>query len=286
MRKTKQCRSTDRQTRDKSSQDANHSGLISVSVESPSSQAHGDTDQHVSQEPGKRKPVVLWPDANKKEAWNQLEEKIEEKIRETWEKADEGEGDAKKMIEVFSTIIYETSVKEFGLKGGKDKNEKVEKSGPSRRQRQLAKLRTQKRKLKKQFKSAPQHEQEGLKALYCEIKRKSRDVRRQERRYTRRREGKRVRERFIKDPYGEAKKLFTEPRSGKLNCSKEELDLHVKQTYSDPLRNQPLPELESLKRPASPNVSFNVGPIEKWEVDQSMKKARAKSSPGGDDVSY
>ena len=61
----------------------------------------------------------------------------------------------------------------------------------------------------------------------------------------------REREKFLKNPYEAAKKLFTEARSGKLKCSKEELDRHVQDTYSDPLRNQPMPEIRGPWYPVS-----------------------------------
>ena len=90
----------------------------------------------------------------------------------------------------------------------------------------------------------------------------------------------------MKNPYGTAKKLFTEARSGKLKCTKEELDTHVRQTYSDPRRDEPMPDRSDLKHPTSPGVIFNLGPIREHEVDDFVRKARAKSAPGGDGVSY
>ena len=51
----------------------------------------------------------------------------------------------------------------------------------------------------------------------------------------------------MKSPYEFAKKFFTEARSGTLTCSKEELDNHIKEVYSDVKRDKDLPEIKGLK---------------------------------------
>ena len=71
-----------------------------------------------------------------------------------------------------------------------------------------------------------------------------------------------------------------------MKCTKEELDAHVRQTYSDPKRDEPLSDMRGLKRPAVPGVSYQLGPIREKEVDEFVRKARAKRAPGGDGVSY
>ena len=90
----------------------------------------------------------------------------------------------------------------------------------------------------------------------------------------------------MKNPYAATKKLFTESKSGRLNCSKLELDDHIRKTYSDPLRDEPLPHMEGLKHPTSPGVKFQLGDLKEKELDAFVRKSRAKSSPGGDGVSY
>ena len=44
--------------------------------------------------------------------------------------------------------------------------------------------------------------------------------------------------------------------------------------------------MRGLKRPTAPCVSYQLGPIREKEVDEFVRKARAKSAPGGDSVSY
>ncbi|XP_012941474.1 uncharacterized protein LOC106012602 [Aplysia californica] len=44
--------------------------------------------------------------------------------------------------------------------------------------------------------------------------------------------------------------------------------------------------MRGLKRPAAPVVKYYLGPIREKQVNAFVKKARAKSAPGGDGVSY
>ena len=286
MKKRIQCRSHDHQTRSKSSQEETHSGSIRVSVDSPSTQVQ-IAEELITQEQRVRKPRILWPAANEKAKYVALEEKVLEKMKEAEKEADERDRvpDTKEVLTLFADIIYETASEDFGCHE-KKKEAPVVKTGLSRRQKALAQVRRQKQDLQKRRRSAPPEEEADLKALFEDLKKKSRDIQRKERRCTRRKESRRAREKFLKNPFNTAKKLFTEARSGKLKCTKEELDAHVKQTYSDPRRDEPLPHMRGLKRPTSPGVSFDLGPIRKQEVDDFVKKARAKSAPGGDGVSY
>ena len=102
----------------------------------------------------------------------------------------------------------------------------------------------------------------------------------------RRKESQRTREQFLKNPCEATKKLFAEARSGKLKCTKEDLGDHIQETYGDPKRNESLPFMEGLKHPTKPGVKFQLGDLRGKELDTFVKKARAKSAPGGDGVSY
>ena len=276
VRKRRQCRSTDRKTRSKSSQDDNHSGAVSASADSPSTPSQSEVEQQ-TQEPGVRKPKILWPAASEKAKYRTLEEKVQKNLKEA--KKNSNRGDAKEMLSVFANSIYESASEEFGTCEGKLKTP-VKKGSLSRRQIMLAQLRKQKRDLQKLRKSTPPEEDEGLRTLFEDLKKKSRDLQRHERKCTRRKERRRARDQFLKNPYEAAKKLFTEGRSGKLKCTKEELDAHVRQTYSDPNRDEPLSDMRGLKRPTAPGVSYQLGPIREKEVDEFVRKARAKSAPG------
>ena len=134
---------------------------------------------------------------------------------------------------------------------------------------------------------AEKSEKAGLNILYEEIKRKHRELLREQRRVERKKEVKETRRKFLDDPYTFAKGLFTESKGGKLECSKEELESHLSQTYSDPRREEELQRpIGGLQRPTAPGVSFDLSDMKKKEVDDFIKKARSKSSPGNDGISY
>ena len=91
------------------------------------------------------------------------------------------------------------------------------------------------------------------------------------------RKGK-TRDAFYKNPYAFAKSLFTESKSGFLDVPQEELENHLKKTYSDLLRNVPLPHMAG--------VAFDMFNLKVKEVREFVRKACAKSSPGMIGLSY
>ena len=194
-------------------------------------------------------------------------------------------GTVQERLKKLADTIYETGKEEFGEEPVK-KKEKVNKASESRRERRMKEIRKEKNDLRKQWRQATPEKKEGLKVLYEQIKMKCRNMQRNIRRNERRRESKRTREQFLKNPYAATKKMFTESKSGKLKCTKEELDKHISDTYSDPQREEPLPHMNGLKHPTAPGVKFQLGDFREKELDNFVRKTRAKSAPGGDGVSY
>ena len=88
-------------------------------------------------------------------------------------------------------------------------------------------------------------------------------------------------ERFYKDPFQFAR-LFQQPRSGSLLVQKEQLEAHLRKTYSDSNREISLSEPAGLVWPAAPGEEFNSKPPSLKVV----QKARAKSAPGSNGVPY
>ncbi|GFO20743.1 reverse transcriptase [Plakobranchus ocellatus] len=67
---------------------------------------------------------------------------------------------------------------------------------------------------------------------------------------------------------------------------REELETHLKKTYSDPTREIPLEETTGLVWPAAPGIKFDSKPPSLQEVIAVVNKARAKSAPGPNGVPY
>ena len=77
---------------------------------------------------------------------------------------------------------------------------------------------------------------------------------------------------FKKDPYRTIKGILTPEPVGELICTKEEIDMHLKQTYGDTLRHIPLGILNGLPDNApNPSHSFNMKMIT-WKEHESIIK--------------
>ena len=93
-------------------------------------------------------------------------------------------------------------------------------------------------------------------------------------------------QKFYEDPFAFTKALFNPVKSGELKATRDELQNHLRNTYSDNMRNLPLPPMEALVRPTSPGENFDTHPPRLSEVERFVKKARAGSSPGPNGVPY
>ena len=244
-----QRRSTDHKTRGQSPQEAHHS------------------ETHPTAEPdqlgtyyGQRKPKVKWPRANDAASYKQFDNEVFKIVSRCI-------GSTEQKLERLAEIVYEEGKKRFGLDEGKQKKVEGKKSRLSRRQEKIAALRREKKKLRASWNEALPEEREGLKALYEDVKKQHRQIMRSERRMQRKKERHRCRRNFVKNPYKFAKGIFIESKSGNLECTKEELENHLRCTYSDPTREVEMPEIHGTRRPAEPGIPFNLGDIKKKEVD-------------------
>ena len=85
------------------------------------------------------------------------------------------------------------------------------------------------------------NEKEGLKVLYQEVKNKLRNTMSKEMCSIRRKEKIKTRQKFLKGSQKFATPLFTEVKSSKLKCLKQELEPHLKITNNDLKGNEELP---------------------------------------------
>ena len=77
-----------------------------------------------------------------------------------------------------------------------------------------------------------------------------------------------------------------ESKSGKLDVPKEELENHLRMTYSDDLNGIPIPPLRDLPKPQDPTVMFVESGIKLKEVRNFVHKACAGSALGMNGISY
>ncbi|XP_035862163.1 uncharacterized protein LOC118496075 [Sander lucioperca] len=122
-----------------------------------------------------------------------------------------------------------------------------------RRQTEIDRLVKERRQLKKQWRKATEEEKEGINLLQEEIQSRLATLRRAENLLRKRRRKEQTRSRFYKDPFKFVKSLFTKEKSGSLSSIYQSMDI-------------------SLPR---------------WsEVEQTVHRARAASSPGPNGVPY
>ena len=91
---------------------------------------------------------------------------------------------------------------------------------------------------------------------------------------------------FLQNPYAFAQSQFTESESGVLDVPQEELEDHLKMSYSDPLHEVPLLHMAGIPRPASPGVAFDMSNLKVKEVHEFVRKTRTNGAPGADGLSY
>lgn len=99
-------------------------------------------------------------------------------------------------------------------------------------------------------------------------------------------ERSRKRASFIANTFGFTKQLLGQKRDGKLDCSKEEIDLHLSNTYSDPHHQEELGQCNILVDPPPPTKEFDTREPLLKEVQEVVRKARSSSAPGPSGVPY
>ena len=77
-----------------------------------------------------------------------------------------------------------------------------------------------------------------------------------------------------------------ESKSGKLDVPKEELENHLRMTYSNYLNSIPIPPLRDLPKPQDPTVMFDDSWIKLKEVRDFVHKACTGSAPGLNGILY
>ena len=236
-----------------------------------------DCDEEFRQLINAKRQKIYFPPASAKEQWEALDSKIILQLDKLI-----GKSTLENKLTTFGDIIYQTCINTFGAKQHQAKREPKK----SRRQREMETLRKQKKNLRKQMKSATEEEKNGLQELWRGVKTRHSALSRAESAKKRRSQKKKNQERFYKDPFQFARQLLQQPRSGSLSVKKDQLEAHLRKTYSDPNREIALSEPAGLGWPAAPGEEFNCKPPSLKEINAVVQKARAKSAPGPNGVPY
>ncbi|XP_063080140.1 uncharacterized protein LOC134470047 [Engraulis encrasicolus] len=157
---------------------------------------------------------------------------------------------------------------------------------PNRREKKISQLRKELRILRSQYKKANDDEKAALAELRGMLREKLLTLRRAEWHRKRGKERARKRSAFIANPFGFARKLLGEKRSGQLSCPKEDINRHISYTYSDSMRDQDLGHCDVLVCPPEPSTLFDISAPTLKEVKEVIKASRAASAPGPSGVPY
>ena len=236
-------------------------------------QAYGTDEELVNLVDAKRQRIKF-PPATEKHMWESLESRIIHKLDKLI-----GKSTLSHKLDTFGDIIYQTSLEMFGPKPEKTK----EPPKKNRRQREMETLRKRKKNLKRQMKTATEEQKDGLKSIWRDLQARHTALSRAESARKKRSLKKKKQEQFFQDPFGFARKLFEQPKSGSLVVEKNELESHLRKTYSDTDRLTPLSDIDG---PSQPGEEFNCDPPSLTEVTTVVHKARAKSAPGPNGVPY
>ena len=77
-----------------------------------------------------------------------------------------------------------------------------------------------------------------------------------------------------------------QPRVADLTSPKKNLEDHLRKTYSDPLKEFPLPPMGGIPPLEEPETPFRAGGLRLYEAREFIRKARACSAPGLNGVSF
>ena len=193
-------------------------------------------------------------------------------------------GPVKDKLKKLTSIVYKICKERCGTEEKVGKSSKQ--TGPSRRQKEVGSIRTELRQLRKAYLVASEAEKPGLTVLRDRLRSRLMTLRIAERLRKRRSEKRKTRGKFFKNPFNFVGDLLGKPKSGKLNCSKEEMDASVTATHEDSLQNVPLGDAPDIRTAPFPEQPFNVGEILLSEVKEVVRKARAASAPGPSGLTY
>lgn len=181
-------------------------------------------------------------------------------------------------------LIYKYGAERFGFTEERKKSSTI--PTKSRRQQEIDRLVKERRLLKQQWRKALEEEKEGINLLQAENTSRLSTLRRAENLRRRRKSKEHARSSFFKDPFKFVKSLFTKEKSGKLKTSRKDLEAHLKRTHTDSHRGKQRTLPSDMPPIHPPEHQLDVDPPKWSEVERTVRRGRAASSPGPNGVPY
>ena len=259
-----ECHQSPGQTRDNPGQVSDHSTQVNPPQE--------DAEEVID-----RKKKIKWPPMADEKAWREFDEDISRMLENTLK------GTSKRKLEVMGDFIYDCGRVRFGVI---EQRKQRPAPTPSRRQKEISRLRRELRSLKHSWKRASSEEKLGLEELRRQARSKLASLRRAETQRAKRKKREKSRRSFFENPHRFTRKLFEQSKSGEFNIPQQELEDHLRNVYSDLHREEPMADIAGLVRPSKPGVMFDESEPKLAEVEKFINKARAASAPGPNGIPY
>ena len=221
-----------------------------------------------------RQPIINWPKMSDLTAWTDFDEEAARNVNDLMH------GTVEHKLQTYEKIVHAMAVECFGVK---EASSRV--LAPNRRSLRLQQLRKEKKALRRRMRTAPPHEIAGLNDLSDTLHAEILKISRAERACKRRRERRLGRRRFLRDPYRASKEILEPKSKAALNCSREELNRHLKDTYSAASSNTFIPWTGATQPDPPADPFFNSAPTFK-ELKTILKRTRNASSPGQNGLPY
>ena len=203
------------------------------------------SNAHSNPSDGPKFPKIRWPARAEREMWKEVDKDFNKLLEGTVK------GPLKTKLVIFNNIIYNYGEERFGLKKIEGGNQ-VKCQILSRWQQEIKDLKKELRNLAKQWKIAKKSNDTtrivGLDELRFKNKERLKVLRKAERLRRKRKQHVRERSDFYEDPFKFMKSLFSQAKSGVLKVARQELEEHLRRTYSNSDRNRDLPWVEDLVR--------------------------------------
>ncbi|KAK0142425.1 hypothetical protein N1851_019804 [Merluccius polli] len=171
-----------------------------------------------------RKPLVKWPKSNSKE-WETINTDLSLILRNV-------KGSAENKLEKMGDFIYNYREEKCGVKDQVRKKNMLP-APKSRRLQEIQQLVKERRWLRKLWRKATAEKREGINLLQEDLKHRLSKLRRAESLRMCRKKKEKARTDFYKDPFKFVKGIFTKEKSGSLKTSKDQVEEHLRTTYTD-----------------------------------------------------
>ena len=165
------------------------------------------------------RPRIQWPQSSKRSEWQQFDEDIDQALEVT------AKGDVDRRLKTMTSFIVNIAAERFGTEAPKATPSAY---APNHRARKIQSLRKELKLLKRQYKTAGEIERAGLADLRAILRKQLLTLRRAEFHRRRRKERARKRTAFLANPFKLTKQLLGQKRTGRLTCSKDVINNHLK----------------------------------------------------------